>query len=152
MYFSDHWLAMWNAKCGKSLLNYCHMSQLEPAIMPITLQESLPGLRSILFFLQYKAIYDLEWTLYLSGADFVTTMRNVWEKWYNVWAWVLCEMCVCHLQCMRVENSIRRLGKWCSLLSKAYIDTCACAWPLCTSINTRQKFDINCWHTPLQCF
>ena len=57
------------AKCDKLLLNYCHMSQLEPRITQL-LNKKAPGLRGV-HFLQYRVVYVLKRTSYLSGADYV---------------------------------------------------------------------------------
>ena len=51
------------AKCEKSLLNYCHMSQLEPRITQLPYKKA-PVLCGV-HFLQYMAIYVLKRTSYL---------------------------------------------------------------------------------------
>ena len=77
------------AKYDKSLLNYCHMSQMEPRITQLPYKKA-PGLRGVNFFavqgylrsqanlvphgvhfLQYRVVYILKRTSYLSGADYV---------------------------------------------------------------------------------
>ena len=59
------------AKCDKSLLNYCHMSQLEPRITQLPYKKA-PGLRGVLF-LQYGVIYVLKRTSYLMVFIFCST-------------------------------------------------------------------------------
>ena len=59
------------AKCDKSLLNYCHMSQLEPRITQLPYKKA-PGLRGV-NFLQYGVIYVLKRTSYLMVFIFCST-------------------------------------------------------------------------------
>ena len=59
------------AKCDKSLLNYYHMSQLEPRITQLPYKKA-PGLRGV-HFLQYGVIYILKRTSYLMVFIFCST-------------------------------------------------------------------------------
>ena len=59
------------AKCDKSLLNYCHVSQLEPRITQLPYKKA-PGLCGV-HFLQYGAIYVLKRTSYLMVFIFCST-------------------------------------------------------------------------------
>ena len=82
------------AKCDKSLLNYCHMSQLEPRITQLPYKKA-PGLRGV-HFLQYGVIYVLKRTSYLVVFIFCSTglftfssePRTSWCLFFAVWGYL----------------------------------------------------------------